>query len=73
VLQRRNGHLVGIEVKAAVRLTTDDVKGLADPAARAGGRFRAGVLLYQGSTVVPFGDRLWAVPLAALFAPARSG
>jgi predicted AAA+ superfamily ATPase len=73
VLQRRNGHLVGIEVKAAVKLTADDLKGLVDLAATAGTRFRAGVVLYQGSTVVPFGDRLWAVPLAAMFAPAQSG
>jgi predicted AAA+ superfamily ATPase len=73
VLQRRNGQLVGIEVKAAVKLTTDDVKGLVDLAATAGKRFRAGVVLYQGSTVVPFGDRLWAVPLAAMFAAGRSG
>lgn len=73
VLQRRNGQLVGIEVKAAVKLTTDDVKGLVDLAATAGKRFHAGVVLYQGSTVVPFGDRLWAVPLAAMFATGRSG
>jgi predicted AAA+ superfamily ATPase len=73
VLQRRNGQLVGIEVKAAVKLTTDDVKGLVDLAATVGKRFRAGVVLYQGSTVVPFGDRLWAVPLAAMFAIGRSG
>jgi uncharacterized protein len=73
VLQRRNGQLVGIEVKAAVKLKADDVKGLADLAATAGKRFRAGVVLYQGSTVVPFGDRVWAVPLAAMFAAKRSG
>jgi predicted AAA+ superfamily ATPase len=68
VLQRRSGHVVGVEVKAAVKLTADDMKGLTDLAATTGKRFRAGVVLYQGSTIVPFGDRLWAVPLAAMFA-----
>jgi predicted AAA+ superfamily ATPase len=67
VLQRRNGQLVGIEVKAAVKLNSDDVKGIADLAATAGKRFRAGIVLYQGSTTVPFGDKLWAVPVKALF------
>ena len=72
VLQRRNGQLVGIEVKAAVKLNSDDVKGIADLAATAGKHFRAGIVLYQGSTVVPFGDRLWAVPVTALFSETRS-
>ena len=69
VLERRNGHLAGIEVKAAVKLHWDDFKGLTDLAETAGKRFRAGVVLYQGPTIVPFGPRLWAVPLAAMFAP----
>jgi len=69
VSQRRNGQLVGIEVKAAVKLSAGDFKGLADLAATAGRRFRAGVVLYLGSTIVPFGRNLWAVPVSALFAP----
>jgi predicted AAA+ superfamily ATPase len=67
ILQHRSGQIVGIEVKAAVKLKSDDVKGLADLAATGGKRFRAGVLLYQGSTIVPFGGRLWAVPVGATF------
>ena len=67
VLQRRNGQLVGIEVKAAVKLKSDDVKGIADLAATAGKRFHAGIVLYQGATIIPFGDKLWAVPVTALF------
>lgn len=67
VLQRRGGDLVGIEVKAAVKLNTDDFKGLADLAETTGKRFQAGIVLYGGSTSVPFGDKLWAVPITALF------
>ena len=63
----------GGRLSITTKLTTGDVKGLADLAATAGKRFRTGVVLYQGSTVVPFGDRLWAVPLSATFAAERSG
>ncbi len=29
--------------------------------------FRCGVVLYQGMETVPFGEKLWAVPLAGLW------
>jgi hypothetical protein len=32
----------------------------------AGARFVAGVLLHCGDQTLPFGDRLWAAPLASL-------
>ena len=66
MLERRNGQIVGIEVKAAVKLKSEDLKGLADLAGVSGKRFRAGILLYQGATIVPFGERLWAVPVVSL-------
>ncbi len=68
VLERRGGGIVGIEVKAAVKLTSDDLKGLADLAETVGKRFVAGVLLYQGATIVPFGAKIWAVPVGTMFA-----
>lgn len=68
VLQRRNGQLVGIEVKAAVKLSAEDFRGLADLAEATGKRFRAGIVLYRGSTLVPFGNKLWAVPVTTMFA-----
>ena len=68
VLEDQGGRIVGIEVKAAVKLSGDDVKGLEDLAATMGKRFHAGVVLYQGSTVIPFGPMCWAVPLGTMFA-----
>lgn len=68
VLEDQGGRIVGIEVKAAVKLTGDDVKGLEDLAATVGNRFHTGVVLYQGSTVVPFGPKCWALPVGTLFA-----
>ncbi len=69
VLQRRNGQLVGIEVKASVKLHPGDFKGLEDLADTVGKRFRVGIVLYRGSKILPFGDGLWAVPVPALFTP----
>lgn len=68
VLERRGGGIVGIDVKAAVKLSGDDFKGLADLAETVGQRFLAGVVLYQGTTTVPFGPNRWAIPLDAIFA-----
>lgn len=67
MLERRNGQLVGIEVKATGRISPDDFKGLSDLADATGKRFRTGALLYQGNQVVPFGPKMWAVPLTAMF------
>ena len=68
VLEHRNGQLVGLEVKAAIKIGRDDFRGLEDLADTAGNKFRAGVLLYQGTSIVPFGLRLWAIPVSAMFA-----
>ena len=34
-----------------------------------GKQFRAGVVLYLGDQIAPFGDKLWLVPVPALWAP----
>lgn len=67
VLEKRGGQLVGIEVKASVKLDARDLRGLEDLADAAGRRFQAGILLYQGTEAVPFGPNLWALPISALF------
>jgi len=56
------------EVKAAETVRRDDFRGLRHLADRLGGRFRAGIVLYAGEQQLSFGDRLTALPLAALWA-----
>ena len=34
---------------------------------RLGDRFRAGVVIYTGADTIPFGERLWAVPVSGLW------
>ena len=67
VLERRDGTVVGIEVKSAASASPGDFRGLRHLRDRLGDRFKAGVILYTGPSTVPFGDRLAAVPLSGLW------
>lgn len=67
VLERRDGTLVGIEVKASATVTAGDFKGLKVLAAEAGARFRRGLVLHTGSDAVAFDKNLHALPLSALW------
>jgi Holliday junction resolvase-like predicted endonuclease len=61
------GTVAGVEVKAAATVTGDDFKGLRKLQEAAQRNFAAGVVLYDGDAVVPFGNRLYAVPISSLW------
>ena len=67
ILERGGRQLVGIEVKAAATVRDRDFAGLRRFARAAGDRFTAGVVLYDGDALLPFGDRLYAVPISDLW------
>ena len=67
VLERDDGAIVGIEVKASATVTGQDFGGLRRLAHACGARCKLGLVLYDGETSVPFGDRLLAAPLSALW------
>ena len=67
IIENGEGECFAIEVKAAASLTAGDFRGLRHFREDAGMRFRFGVLLYDGDHTSCFGDRLFAVPLAALW------
>ncbi len=67
VLERDDGMIVGIEVKASATVRGGDFSGLKALAEAAGSRFVHGVVLYDSTDIVPFGDRLAAVPLSCLW------
>ncbi|PUB27939.1 hypothetical protein C8K30_104392 [Promicromonospora sp. AC04] len=67
VLERRDGAVVGIEVKASGSVRSDAFSHLAWMRDRLGERFKAGYVVYLGEHVRPFGDRLAALPLSALW------
>jgi uncharacterized protein len=66
VMESSLGEIAGIEVKASATVGPADFKGLRRLSALCPSRFRAGVVLYDGEHVLPFGDRLFAVPLGCL-------
>lgn len=69
VIERRDGSIIAIEVKAAATVHERDFRGLDHLRSKLGRRFRAGVLLYAGANTVSFGDRLAAAPISGLWAP----
>lgn len=67
VLEREDGAIVGIEVKASATVTERDFGGLRRLAQSCGDRLKLGLVLYDGETSVPFGERLVAAPVSALW------
>jgi predicted AAA+ superfamily ATPase len=67
VLERDDGALVGIEVKANATVASDDFSGLRKLAEATKHRFNFGIVLYDGDVVVPFGPRLAAAPVSCLW------
>lgn len=57
----------GIEIKAASSVGESDFRGLKRLRELLGARFHAGVVLYDGEHVLPFGDRILAAPVSALW------
>lgn len=66
VLESPQRELIGIEVKAAATVQASDFKGLRRLMAQTGPDFLTGIVLYDGPHALPFGERMWAVPLGAL-------
>ena len=67
ILLNEQGQLAGIEVKASATVRIGDFGGLRKFAASAKRQFSAGVVLYDGDRLIPFGEKLFAVPLASLW------
>ena len=64
IILQQGQQIAGIEVKAAATVTTQDFKGLIKVREASGEQFATGVVLYDGDAVLPFGDRLLAVPIS---------
>jgi hypothetical protein len=67
VLEDRAGAIVGIEIKLTASPTAGTFSGLKTLQELAGNRFRAGILLYTGKDMIPFGKKLAALPVSALW------
>ena len=67
VLERDDGKIVGIEVKASATVKSSDFSGLRSLAEACKERFAYGVVLYDSADHIPFGERLAAAPLSSLW------
>jgi hypothetical protein len=67
VIETPDGRVIAVEVKAGATVRTEDLAGLRSLAGHLGDKFVAGIILYTGQQTLPFGDKLRAVPLDALW------
>ena len=67
VIEKDNGEAIAIEVKSDSTLNSKDFKNLALCRDTIGNKFKKGIVLYSGEDLVPFGDRLWGVPINYLW------
>jgi uncharacterized protein len=67
VLEDRGGRTIAIEIKAGATIGRGDLRWLARFRALVGERFAAGLVLCTARQTVPLGDRIWAIPIEALW------
>lgn len=67
LLEMADGRVVGIEIKASAGPSLNDARHLAWLRDQLGDRFTAGIVLHTGRTIFSLGDRIAAVPIAALW------
>ena len=67
VLQKGDGQILGIEVKASATLNSESFKGLQRLQEISGDDFLMGILLYDGDHSIQFSDKLFAVPIAVIW------
>ena len=67
LIERPDGSVVGIEVKSARTVNPHDARGLTFLRDRLGDRFGCGVLFHTGPLTARLSERVWAVPVAALW------
>lgn len=67
VLERRDGALVALEVKAARSATQAHTSGIRRFRDRYRDRFVRGFVLHSGETTTRFDDDIWALPFSALW------
>lgn len=67
VTDRRSGAIAGVEIKLTATPTERHTRTLAAFRDHYGDRFTVGLLVHAGEHSLPMGERLWAVPVSALW------
>lgn len=67
VLESQAGEVVAIEAKLGATPHEKDFSGLAYLRDKLGAKFKAGVVVNTSTQTLPFGERLWTVPVSSLW------
>jgi uncharacterized protein len=67
LLENYAGDIVGVEVKASSQVTPKDLAGLQLLRDELGTSFKGGFVFYTGTTLLPQGEKFWAVPISWLW------
>jgi uncharacterized protein len=68
LIEDKDGSVIGVEAKLGATPQEGDFRGLVHLRDRLGEKFKGGVVLNTGAQTLPFGDRIWAAPVSALWA-----
>jgi predicted AAA+ superfamily ATPase len=66
IIIEQGQELTGIEIKASATVAPNDFKGLTKLKEVYAEKFSAGVVFYDGEDILPFGEKLYAVPISIL-------
>jgi predicted AAA+ superfamily ATPase len=69
VLESRSGQIACIECKAAATVRHQDYRAMRKLRDSRGAQFAAGIVLYTGAHTRPLSEKIWAVPVSALWRP----
>ena len=67
VIERADGDIVAVEIKAGATISSNDLRGLHRLVGLAGKQLKMGILLYDGLEVLPLGERLCSAPISCLW------
>ena len=67
VLEDNQGRVVGVEVKSSATVVKKDFAGLDTLSEAVGNKFLRGIVLYGGNTIVPFSERMAAMPINSMW------
>jgi len=66
IIIERGRQLIGIEIKAAATVTKKDFNGLNKLKQSCPEQFITGIVFYDGDSIVPFDEKLFAIPISLL-------
>ena len=67
VMEWTDGYIVAVEVTSSRSVSSEHRRSLTYLRDKVGPAFKAGLILHPGEATLPFGDRIWSVPIAGLW------